>query len=78
MEYSGHAPRWERVVFRGQPDKGEFIAFWLDGEGRVLAGMNANIWDVTGPIQDLVRARRPVDVDRLTDPDVPLESLAVS
>jgi len=78
MEYSGHAPRWERVVFRGQPDKGEFIAFWLDGEGRVLAGMNANIWDVTGPIQDLVRARRPVDVDRLTDPEVPLGSLAVS
>ena len=78
MEYSGHAPRWERVVFRGQPDKGEFIAFWLDDDRRVLAGMNANIWDVTGPIQEIIRARRPVDLDRLTDPDVPLESLAGS
>jgi 3-phenylpropionate/trans-cinnamate dioxygenase ferredoxin reductase subunit len=78
MEYSGHAPRWDRVVFRGDTDKREFIAFWLDGEGHVLAGMNANVWDVTGPIQDLIRARRPVDVGRLTDPDVPLESLAGS
>jgi 3-phenylpropionate/trans-cinnamate dioxygenase ferredoxin reductase subunit len=78
MEYSGHAPGWDRVVFRGEPDKREFIAFWLDGENRVLAGMNANVWDVTGPIQDLIRARRPVDVHRLTDPDEPLDSLTDS
>ena len=78
MEYSGHAPHWERVVFRGDTDKREFIAFWLDGEGRVLAGMNANVWDVTGPIQDLIRSRRPVDIGRLTDPDVPLEAVAGS
>jgi 3-phenylpropionate/trans-cinnamate dioxygenase ferredoxin reductase component len=76
MEYSGHAPGWDRVVFRGGPDTGEFVAFWLDGERRVLAGMNVNVWDVTAPIQAIVRQRHPVDVDRLTDPDVPLESLA--
>jgi 3-phenylpropionate/trans-cinnamate dioxygenase ferredoxin reductase component len=75
MEYSGHAPKWDRVVFRGEPDKREFIAFWLDDQGRVLAGMNANIWDVTQPIQDLIRSRRPLDVKRLTDPEVPLDSL---
>ncbi len=77
MEYSGHAPNWDRVVFRGERDKREFIAFWLDARGRVLAGMNANVWDVVEPIQELIRSRRPVDVDRLTDPDVPLESLAI-
>ena len=75
MEYSGHAVGWERVVFRGDPAKREFLAFWLDDQNRVLAGMNANVWDVTGPIQDLVRSRRPVAVDRLTNADVPLESL---
>jgi 3-phenylpropionate/trans-cinnamate dioxygenase ferredoxin reductase component len=75
MEYSGHAPAWERVVFRGEPDKREFIAFWLDDQGRVLAGMNANVWDVTQPIQDLIRSGHAVEVDRLTDSQVPLESL---
>jgi 3-phenylpropionate/trans-cinnamate dioxygenase ferredoxin reductase subunit len=34
--------------------------------------MNVNVWDVTGPIQDLIRSGRPVPVERLTDPEVPL------
>ena len=45
----------------------EFVAFWLSG-GRVLAGMNVNVWDVTDAIQDLVRRGTPVDPDRLADP----------
>ena len=43
------------MVFRGDKDALEFIAFWLDG-GRVVAGMNVNVWDVTSDIQDLIRA----------------------
>jgi len=75
MEYSGHAPSWDRVVFRGDPVSREFIAFWLAAD-RVVAGMNVNVWDVTDPIQRLIRSRSAVEVDQLTDPDVPLESLA--
>jgi hypothetical protein len=37
--------------------------------------MNVNVWDVTDPIQSLIRARVPVDDRRLSDPDVPLEEL---
>jgi hypothetical protein len=37
--------------------------------------MNVNVWDVTSPIQALVRAAAPVDPERLADPTVPLESL---
>ena len=74
MEYSGHAWSMDRVVFRGDPDEGKFIAFWL-ADGRVVAGMNANVWDVTGPIQALIRSGGRVDVDRLADPAVPLEEL---
>jgi len=55
-------------------EDGEFIAFWLSG-GRVVAGMNVNVWDVTEPIQKLIRSGQEVPVERLTDPDVPLESL---
>jgi 3-phenylpropionate/trans-cinnamate dioxygenase ferredoxin reductase component len=74
MEYSGHATRWDQVVFRGDPATREFIAFWLAG-GRVLAGMNVNVWDVTEPIQALIRSGRPIDERRLSDPDVPLRDL---
>jgi 3-phenylpropionate/trans-cinnamate dioxygenase ferredoxin reductase subunit len=79
MEYSGYVEPdgYEEVVFRGDPNDGEYIAFWLQ-DGRVLAGMNVNVWDVTDAIQALVRSRRPVDVLRLSDPDVPLTDVAES
>jgi 3-phenylpropionate/trans-cinnamate dioxygenase ferredoxin reductase subunit len=76
MEYSGYAPEWDEVVFRGERADGEFIAFWLAG-GVVVAGMNVNVWDVNEHIQALVRARQPVNVGALADADTPLEQLAV-
>ncbi|GAA2258404.1 ferredoxin [Streptomyces ruber] len=76
MEYSGWAPpgSYDEVVIRGDAAKREFIAFWVR-EGRVLAGMNVNVWDVTETIQSLVRSGVQVDAERLADPRVPLESL---
>lgn len=75
MEYSGHAPRWDQVVFRGSRERREFVAFWLDA-GRVVAGMNVNVWDVVDDIQRLIRSRQPIDPSRLADPDVPLARVA--
>jgi Reductase C-terminal len=60
------------TVFRGDVQRREFIAFWLGG-GRVLAGMNVNIFGVNDTIQAIVRAVRTVDPGRLADPDVPLD-----
>ncbi|MEU6367055.1 FAD-dependent oxidoreductase [Streptomyces sp. NPDC046931] len=76
MEYSGWAPpgSYDEVVLRGDAGKRHFIAFWLK-EGRVLAGMNVNVWDVTERIQSLIRAGTVVDQEALADPGVPLESL---
>jgi 3-phenylpropionate/trans-cinnamate dioxygenase ferredoxin reductase component len=75
MEYSGYAPRWDEVVFRGDPASGEFLAFWLR-EGCVVAGMNVNVWDVNEHVQALIRARKPVEVAALADPGTPLGQLA--
>jgi len=74
MEYTGFARNWDRVVFRGDPGSREFIAFWLAG-GVVVAGMNVNVWDVTDPIQRLIRARVAVDEHRLADPGVALDEV---
>jgi 3-phenylpropionate/trans-cinnamate dioxygenase ferredoxin reductase component len=75
MEYAGYVEPggYDQVVFRGDVGRREFIAFWLSG-GRVLAGMNVNVWDVNPAIQDLVRAGRTVEAGRLADPGVPLEA----
>ena len=74
MEYSGYATSWDQVVFRGDRDGGEFVAFWLS-DGRVVGGMNVNVWDVNQHVQELIRSRRAVDVAALTDADTPLDSL---
>ncbi|MGW2212821.1 NAD(P)/FAD-dependent oxidoreductase [Streptomyces sp. NPDC001781] len=76
LEYSGWAPpgSYDQVVIRGDAGKREFIAFWVR-EGRVLAGMNVNVWDVTEHIQRLIRSGAEVDVDALADPHVPLADL---
>ena len=75
MEYAGHAPDYERVVFRGDVDGREFVAFWLDADNRVLAGMNVNVWDVLDDVKSLIRSRGPVDPERLADPQQALDSL---
>ena len=74
MEYSGYALEWDEVVFRGDVDAGEFIAFWLHDE-RVVAGLNMNVWDVSDPIRELIRSRRPLDPGELADPGTPLPEL---
>ena len=75
MEYAGFATDWDEVVIRGDEKDREFIAFWLN-EGRVQAGMNVNIWDVSETITGLIRSRRPVDLAALADPDTDLATLA--
>jgi NADPH-dependent 2,4-dienoyl-CoA reductase/sulfur reductase-like enzyme len=62
---------YDEVVYRGDRDAREFIAFWLSG-GAVVAGMNVNVWDVTDDIQALIRSKRQVDAARLADPSTPL------
>jgi 3-phenylpropionate/trans-cinnamate dioxygenase ferredoxin reductase component len=74
MEYTGLARPDDELLIRGDLAARELVAFWLR-EGRVIAGMNVNVWDVVEPIQALIRSRAPVDRDRLSDPDVPLGEL---
>ena len=77
MEYSGYVEPggYNRVIFRGDVQAREFITFWLSDDGRVLAGMNVNVWDVTDPIQALVRGGQAVDARALADPGTPLAAL---
>jgi 3-phenylpropionate/trans-cinnamate dioxygenase ferredoxin reductase subunit len=71
MEYVGYAENWDEVVIRGDVAAREFIAFWLK-DGRLVAGMNVNVWDVSDQLRQLIRSRRTLDRDKLADPDTPL------
>lgn len=76
MEYAGFFPLAvdADVVYRGDVDGREFIAFWVR-DGRVVAGMNVNVWDVNDDIRALVRSGRVVDSRKLADPSVAIGDL---
>ncbi|GAA2710429.1 NAD(P)/FAD-dependent oxidoreductase [Actinoplanes palleronii] len=79
MEYAGWVPPGgqSELVVRGSLDALEAVVFWTV-EGRVAAGMNINVWEVTDQIQDLVRAGlagQRIDLARLADAAVELPEL---
>ena len=65
---------YDQVLYRGDSAGYEFIACWLN-EGRLVAGMNINVWDVTDDIQSLIRSGRQLDPARLTNPAIPLSDV---
>jgi len=75
MEYSGYPPLTKdaHIVYRGDRDKREFVAFWV-ASGRVVAGMNVNVWDVNEQVQDLIRSGRTVDEAQLSDTSIALDA----
>ncbi|MEO6827635.1 MAG: FAD-dependent oxidoreductase [Microbacteriaceae bacterium] len=79
MEYSGYGSRTKNatVVYRGDKAKREFVAFWVL-DGRVVAGINVNVWDVNEAVQKLIRSGARVDAAKLADQNVPLEELAAA
>ena len=72
MEYVGHTSSHDRVVFRGDVDSREFVAFWLDADNHVVAGMNVNVWDVLDEIKNLIQSKAKVNLNALIDPETPL------
>src|SRR3954447_19691086 len=51
LEYVGPAERWDELVWRGTPDSGEFLVWYLDS-GKVAAALSVN------RSEDLEQARR--------------------
>ena len=84
IEYVGFAARWDRVVFRGDPDSRKFLGFFLqDGTLRAAMGLNRG-GDPDDPKTDgelkrvakLIRARVLVDPQRLADEGLELPRVA--
>jgi NADPH-dependent 2,4-dienoyl-CoA reductase/sulfur reductase-like enzyme len=76
MEFSGYMPLIAdaSLVYRGSKESKEFIVFWVL-DGKVVAGMNVNVWDVNEAVQGIIRRANTVDVDALANPDVALDTL---
>jgi NADPH-dependent 2,4-dienoyl-CoA reductase/sulfur reductase-like enzyme len=65
---------YDEIVYRGDRDSLEFIAFWLK-KNHLVAGMNVNVWEVSEDIQSLIRSNRPLNPAHLANPAIPLTDL---
>ena len=75
-EYVGHATgSEEKVYIRGDLDKREFVAFWLNDSNQILAAMNVNVWDIPDKVKPLIAEGKKVDPEKLVDPDVDYSEL---
>jgi 3-phenylpropionate/trans-cinnamate dioxygenase ferredoxin reductase component len=75
MEVRGRTLGSDRAVLRGDPSRREFLAFWLS-EGRVVAAMNANIWDAGDQLAAMVAGGVQIAPERLADDGVPIAAMA--
>ena len=74
IQYAGHHTSFEELVIRGRLDGASYAAFYMNrGVICAVAGLN-NARDVRRTMP-LIKARQPVDPDRLRDESVDLRSL---
>lgn len=74
LEHTGHAPRWDSIVVRGDVSQRRFVAFWML-DGTVVAGLTAGIAGLEHQIRSLVAGRRRVDPRALADPGTGISDL---
>jgi 3-phenylpropionate/trans-cinnamate dioxygenase ferredoxin reductase subunit len=56
MEYTGLADGADELEIRGDTERYEFVAYWRR-EGRLLAAMNVNVWDVADELAEEILSR---------------------
>jgi 3-phenylpropionate/trans-cinnamate dioxygenase ferredoxin reductase subunit len=69
MEYAGWPLPWDRVVLRGNPADGAFVAFYLS-DGKLVGGANVNVGGVNERLRRLLQEEGFVDAKQLADPDI--------
>jgi 3-phenylpropionate/trans-cinnamate dioxygenase ferredoxin reductase subunit len=74
IQYAGFHTSWDQLVIRGSLDARDCIAFYMN-DGRIDAAVAFNRARDIRRTMPLIKQRRPVDADRLRDPDVDLRTL---
>ncbi len=76
FKYVGHAPVWERVVFRGDPERESFLAGYYVGETlRAVASLGKDRDQDLIRLGEALEAGRSVSAQQLADPGFELAEL---
>ncbi|MEC4852231.1 MAG: FAD-dependent oxidoreductase, partial [Jaaginema sp. PMC 1079.18] len=64
LRYVGHAEKWDEIIFDGEVDSGEFIAYYRQGD-RILAAAGCNRDAEMAAIEELMRLGEMPKIDEL-------------
>jgi 3-phenylpropionate/trans-cinnamate dioxygenase ferredoxin reductase component len=77
IQYAGHHTTFDELIVRGRLESGRYAAFYMNG-GLIDAVVSVNNAKDVRRAMPLIKARRPVDPDRLRDESVDLRSLVAA
>jgi 3-phenylpropionate/trans-cinnamate dioxygenase ferredoxin reductase subunit len=76
LEYVGPAAVWDEIVFRGERDSGDFLAWYLK-DGKIAAALSSNRPEDLAHARGLLAEGTDVsaDLEKLVDPDFDLDEI---
>jgi len=74
LQYAGFHTQWEQLIVRGRLESASYLACYVNA-GRIDAAVGLNRAKELRRIMPLIKARRPVNLERLRDESVDLRSL---
>ena len=74
LQYAGFHTQWEQLVVRGRLESASYLVCYVNA-GRIDAAVGLNRAKELRRIMPLIKARRPVNLERLRDESVDLRSL---
>jgi 3-phenylpropionate/trans-cinnamate dioxygenase ferredoxin reductase subunit len=74
LQYAGFHTQWEQLIVRGRLDSDSYLACYVNA-GRIDAAVGLNRGKEVRRVMPLIKARRPVNLERLRDESVDLRSL---
>jgi len=77
LRYVGYASHWDEIIYRGDVEKGDFIAFYLS-KNRLQAAAGIGRDAEMAALNVIMKHRLPLTSDDMRDPDYDLIALARS
>ncbi len=77
LRYVGHAEGWDEIIYRGNPDEKNFIAFYIK-EGKLKAAAGSKHDQEMAAIEFILRDVLPLTPDQMRDEGFDLVEYAVS
>ncbi|MEO8394381.1 MAG: FAD-dependent oxidoreductase, partial [Chloroflexota bacterium] len=77
VRYVGHAEGWDEIIYRGDPEEKNFIAFYVK-EGKLKAAAGSKHDQEMAALEFILRDRMPLTADQMRDAAFDLVKYAVS